>query len=572
MTAIAFFGSWAIRSAVLIGCGELIVRTIRVKNATTRLAVCQAMLVASLAIPVLTAVGARHELPMSTLPSAIAIPAAFEASNVISGRTSSIPANAPGAPPFDLALAAGAAYLAVSLFLLARLVTGAALSLRVLHGSLSIGRRWGGAEIRESDRIAAPVTLGIVRPRIVLPMDWRQWGDSTLAAVLAHEGSHIKRFDPLLQFVSAIHRALLWVNPLSWYLHSRIVRLGEAASDDAALEGAPSRTFYAELLLDFMRRNAGGARATGIPMARYGPPDERIHRILDGAGVSRRVGRWAIAAILVCAAPMEYVIVAAHALTPAPAVAQTSPVRDQVGNQAAPHAAQTQAPAPAPSAKTVATGIAALGSVAASYTIVVRPRVEGQLLSIAAREGEQVHAGQLLATLDAKPYEIAAAQADAQLAADEAQLRTATNRLDMAAQMASDQAKAENAHLLVKYAQISAPADGMIGLRQVDAGNFVHPDQPMFVITQVQPIAVRFSVPEDYVGEVRVRLGKGLTPRVEAWNRDNTKRLATGRLTATDNQIDTQTGTIQLKAEFENQDGALFPNQFVNVRLFLDGR
>jgi multidrug efflux system membrane fusion protein len=100
----------------------------------------------------------------------------------------------------------------------------------------------------------------------------------------------------------------------------------------------------------------------------------------------------------------------------------------------------------------------------------------------------------------------------------------------------------------------------------------VHPDQPMFVITQAQPAAVRFSVPEDYVGEVRARLDKGLTPKVEAWNRDNTKLLATGRLTATDNQIDMQTGTIQLKAEFENRDGALFPNQFVNVRLFLDSK
>jgi len=100
----------------------------------------------------------------------------------------------------------------------------------------------------------------------------------------------------------------------------------------------------------------------------------------------------------------------------------------------------------------------------------------------------------------------------------------------------------------------------------------VHPDQPMFVITQLQPIAVRFSVPEDYVTPAHSQLRKGSAPRVEAWNRDNSKRLAAGRLTAIDNQIDTQTGTIQMKAEFENQDGALFPNQFVNVRLFLDGR
>jgi len=563
MTAITFFGSWAIRSAVLIGCGELVIRVLRVKNAATRLAVCQAMLVASLAVPFLTTAGTRHALSLAALPSGIAIPSALGVAPP-GVRLASV---SPTSAPFDWTAPLAAGYLAVSFLLLLRLAVGAAFSFRALRRSMLAGRRWDGGEILESDRIGAPVTLGILRPKIVLPMDWREWSEATYRAVLAHEGSHIRRFDPMVQFVSALHRALLWVSPLSWRLHRQIVRLSEAVSDDAALADAPSRTFYAELLLDFMRRNAGGEPATGIQMARYGPPDDRIHRILDGVAVSRGVSRWAMAAILACAAPVEYVIVAAHTLAPPRAVAQTTTVRRQAPSQSQEPPAPTAVPTNANTG-----GIAALGNVTASYTIVVKPRVEGQLLSISAHEGEQVHAGQLLATLDAKTYEITAAQADAQLAADEAQLRTAPNRLEMAAQLASDQAKAESAHLLVKYAQIYAPADGMIGLRQVDAGNFVHPDQPMFVITQLQPIAVRFSVPEDYVADVRAQLGKGPAPRVEAWNRDNTKRLATGRLTATDNQIDTQTGTIRLKAEFENHDGALFPNQFVNVRLFLEGR
>jgi len=459
MTAITFFGSWAIRSAVLIGCGELVIRVLRVKNAATRLAVCEAMLVASLALPFLTPVGARHVLPLSALPSGIAIPAALDVAGPITRPTAVSPTSA----PFDWALALAAGYVAVSFFLLLRLAIGAAFSFRALRRSVPTGERWGGGEIRESDRVAAPVTLGILRPQIVLPMDWRQWSEATYCAVVAHEGSHIRRFDPMVQFFSALHRGLLWVSPLSWYLHRQIVRLSEAVSDDAALADAPSRTFYAELLLDFMRRNAGGEPATGIQMARYGPPDERIHRILDGVAVSRGVSRWAMAAILACAAPIEYVIVAAHALTPPEAVAQTTAVRP------APSPSQ-EPPRPAAPTRANTGGIAALGSVTASYTIVVKPRVEGQLLSISAHEGEQVHAGQLLATLDAKPYEISAAQADAQLAADEAQLRTAPNRLDMAAQIAADQAKAESAHLLVKYAQITAPADGMIGLRQVDEG------------------------------------------------------------------------------------------------------
>src|ERR1700733_1011462 len=180
--------------------------------------------------------------------------------------------------------------------LLLRLCLGLAMSRRLLGKSRATGRRTAGIEIRESDAVAAPVALGIVRSVIVLPGHWRKWDGAKLEAVLAHERSHIRRRDPAVQVLSAIHRALLWHSPLSWFLHRRIVRVAEEASDDAALAITRDRALYAEVLLDFMRRSRGalvrGAIWHGVPMARYGRADERIHRILDGTALSRGITRW----------------------------------------------------------------------------------------------------------------------------------------------------------------------------------------------------------------------------------------------------------------------------------------
>ena len=147
---------------------------------------------------------------------------------------------------------------------------------------------------------------------ILLPADWRQWSAAKLDAVLAHEASHIRRFDPAVQLLSAIHRALLWFSPLSWFLHSRIVRVAEEASDDAAIAVTHDRVSYAEVLLDFMQRGVRTANWLGVPMARYGRPDDRIHRILDGTILSRGVTRWSVAAILAIGSPLAYVVAAAH--------------------------------------------------------------------------------------------------------------------------------------------------------------------------------------------------------------------------------------------------------------------
>jgi multidrug efflux system membrane fusion protein len=214
-------------------------------------------------------------------------------------------------------------------------------------------------------------------------------------------------------------------------------------------------------------------------------------------------------------------------------------------------------------------------------------------------EGSLVQSGQVLASIDPQPYQIQLAQAEGQLARDQATLKTARSDLDryekLAAQNAipksqldaqqgavaqlegsvrADQANVENAKLQLIYTQITAPMTGVAGLRLVDPGNIVHAADPtgIVIITQLEPIAVLFPITEDSLPQVRARLSEGASTPVEAWNRDNTVKIATGRLTAVDNQIDQTTGTVKLKAVFDNKDGALFPGAFVNVRLIIENR
>ncbi len=238
-----------------------------------------------------------------------------------------------------------------------------------------------------------------------------------------------------------------------------------------------------------------------------------------------------------------------------------------------------------------------LGSVAAFYTVTVRSRVDGQLMYVAVREGEFVREGQLLAQIDPRPFEVQLAQAQGEMARDQALLANA--RLDLSryqtliqqeaipqqqldTQRSSvaqsegvvkqDQAAIANAQLQLTYARITAPISGRIGLRQVDPGNIVHASDTtgLFVITQLQPIAALFTIPEDNLPPILAKLRAGAKLRAEAFNRDYSIKLDTGTLLTVDNTIDPQTGTSKLKAVFANRGGLLFPNQFVNVRLLVD--
>lgn len=241
--------------------------------------------------------------------------------------------------------------------------------------------------------------------------------------------------------------------------------------------------------------------------------------------------------------------------------------------------------------------VGALGLVTPLNTVAVRSRVEGQLIETHYREGGMVMEGDPLAEIDPAPYQAALSQAEGQLARDQALLenarldfkryqdafaRNAVPKQQLDTQQSAvrqfegavklDQGQVENARVQLNYCHIRAPITGRVGLRLVDAGNIVRANDtnPLVVITQLKPINVVFSVAEDYLPQIQKQVKAGNRLPVEALDRAQEKRIATGTLQTVDNQIDVGTGTVKLKAEFANDDESLFPNQFVNARLLIE--
>jgi multidrug efflux system membrane fusion protein len=241
--------------------------------------------------------------------------------------------------------------------------------------------------------------------------------------------------------------------------------------------------------------------------------------------------------------------------------------------------------------------VSALGLAKALNTVTVRPRVEGQLMEIRFTEGQSVKAGDPLAEIDPRPFQVQLQQTEGQLARDTAALANAKldlkryqdaaeavtrQQLDSATALVAqlegtvkaDEGTVANARLQLGYCHVTAPISGTVGLRTVDAGNVVSQNDPagLVVITQLQPISVVFGVPEGDIPAVQYAVSRGSILRVEAFDRDGKQVLATGDLSALDNQIDATTGTLRLRAQFANSDRRLFPNQFVNVRLTVENR
>ncbi|AXC82730.1 multidrug efflux RND transporter subunit MdtA [Salmonella enterica] len=308
--------------------------------------------------------------------------------------------------------------------------------------------------------------------------------------------------------------------------------------------------------------------------------------------------RWAIAiGVVVAAAAFWFWHSRSESPTAAPGIAAQAPHTAAAGRRSMRDGPLAPVQAATATTQAVPRYLSGLGTVTAANTVTVRSRVDGQLIALHFQEGQQVNAGDLLAQIDPSQFKVALAQAQGQLAKDNATLANArrdlaryqqlaktnlVSRQELDAQQAlvnetqgtikADEANVASAQLQLDWSRITAPVSGRVGLKQVDVGNQISSSDTagIVVITQTHPIDLIFTLPESDIATVVQAQKAGKTLAVEAWDRTNSYKLSEGVLLSLDNQIDPTTGTIKIKARFTNQDDTLFPNQFVNARMLVD--
>ncbi len=297
MIGFLFLFDWALRGAVLALISEAAIRLLRIRDVSTRSAMSVAVLVATLSLPVCT----------------LLIPAAFHTTATPVAASYAPAAASSGYSAWTLALGV---YCIVAIVFLLRSVVGVYFTYRVTRRAVALDI----PGVYACDSVTVPVAVGLLKPAILLPACWREWTEATLIAVLAHEQSHIVRHDTRIQFLSSLHRAILWFSPVSWWLDARIARLAEDASDDRALSVADPVS-YAETLLHFVQQAPRRVLWSGVSMARTLKAERRIDRILSGHLPSRGLRPAALAAIILIALPITYLAAATREDAPPPPAA-----------------------------------------------------------------------------------------------------------------------------------------------------------------------------------------------------------------------------------------------------------
>ena len=597
--AAAMLAASVFRPFALAAVAWLFLRACKVRHPAAQHAVWTAVLAGMLLLPVIGATVPHWSLAVPrflTVP--VPAPAASRAPAL--GRPDSSPT---GDASVTLALPSGSAtgrerqpilwvYSAGLLALILYRMLGFALVRRVAARSRPMARR----PLRESSDVVSPVTIGILRPTVILPSGWRAWTAHTRRSVLIHEFAHLRRRDAWVSLLSRLVECVFWFHPLAWWTSRRVADLAESACDAAVVAKTRDAAGYARVLLEFAAAVTGaGRRATlpGLAMA-SSAMGRRIDRLFQLPATPPRLSRTRplLALLGIPIVSLAATVGFRERIAGTPQPPSTAAVRAVAAAPAL--VAQNRPPAAPAPARRESSPLVFLGTVTPAASVTVRPLIDGQLLSVDFREGETVKEGQLLATIDPRAYETRLDQVRARLEQDRAQLASeeaalahkqqlfnqklvgadevaaaTANIAGLKGKLATDNGELFNAQLRFSQTRIVAPIGGIAGFRQVDPGNVVHAGDStvIVVIKQVQPAAVLFDLPEDYVPSVRALLAQHPGTAVEAWNRDQSTRIAVGRLAAMDNQIDPAAGTIKVKALFDNKDGALLPGQFVNIRL-----